>query len=88
MMTPHLRLDRPRPDRDLMHKILSREVTSINGNGKWIEPVLDYMEHIGSSDPRKAISFCLRGRDAWLDGSFRAKLESVRAIGSQLHPNA
>lgn len=29
-----------------------------------------------------AISFCLRGREGWLDGSFKRDLEAVRKIGA------
>lgn len=72
----------PRPSRDLMGKILRREITQVNGSFQWIEPVLDYMDELESSDPRKAISFALRGRDGWIDGTFADKLRHVRRIGA------
>lgn len=72
----------PRPSRELMGKILAREIKKIDGNPAWIEPVLDYCGKRGINDPRKAISFALRGRDGWLDGSFETSLETVRNIGA------
>lgn len=74
----------PRPDRDLMRKILRREVLGINGKETWIEPTLDYMQEIGSSDPRKAIAICLSGREGWTDGKYPEMLRRIRKIGEVL----
>jgi AAA domain (dynein-related subfamily) len=69
----------PRPGRELLEKILGRKVTLINGNPKWIAPTLDYMEHVKSYDPRRAIALCLSGRDRWLDMTYWKMLEELRA---------
>lgn len=75
----------PKPDRKLLQKILMREVKRVEGNEQWIDPVLDYCDMRHITDPRRAISFCLRGRDGWLDGSFMRHLENVREIGASLN---
>ena len=71
----------PKPTRDLMAKILTREVTAIAGNARWIIPTLDYMfDILKSADPRKGIALCLSGRDMWLNGSYIKMLEEVRKV--------
>lgn len=80
----------PKPDTALLRKILMREVkrvsndNSVDHNMQWIEPVLAYCAKRKITDPRRAISFCLRGRDGWLDGTFETHLENVRKIGETL----
>lgn len=79
----------PRPDRDLMRKILAREVGKVDRDGKiggatWIEPTLDYMQEISASDPRQAIAICLSGREGWLDGSYPTMLREIRKVGDVL----
>jgi hypothetical protein len=68
-----------RPARDLLARILTREVGKINGNTEWIIPTLDYADDHGISDPRQVISLCLCGRDGWLDGTY-AKTLAATAI--------
>jgi len=60
-----------RPDRDLLAKILEREVEAIDGNKEWINPTLDLADEIKTTDPREVISLLLCGRDALLDGTFQ-----------------
>jgi hypothetical protein len=60
-----------RPDRELLGRILQREVKLINGNFDWIEKTLDLADEIGTSDPREVISLMLCGRDSLLDGTFQ-----------------
>lgn len=78
----------PRPDRALMEKILTREVSRINGDNTWIEPALDYMQEINSSDPRTAIAICLSGREGWLDGTYPTMLREIRQVGADLAKGA
>lgn len=74
----------PRPDRSLMRRILQREVGKINGNAKWVDPCLDYLEGIRSSDPRQAIALCLCGRDGWLTGKYPDMLKQISRIAQDL----
>jgi len=55
-----------RPKRDLLARILEREVDAIDGKMEWIEPTLDLADEIGTTDPREVISLMLCGRDGLL----------------------
>ena len=62
----------PRPTRDILHKILEREVSHISGGNKlWIPPALDFADEIGITDPREVISICLSGQDELLTGGYQ-----------------
>lgn len=65
----------PRPNRQVLAKILEREVLLVNGRTEWIEPALSfgYDEH-GITDPRKLIPICLCGKDNLLDGKYQRYL--------------
>src|SRR5215472_12755770 len=60
-----------RPDRELLGRILKREVDAIDGKDEWIVPTLDLAEEIMTTDPREVISLLLCGRDALLTGEFQ-----------------
>lgn len=64
----------PRPDREVLRRILEREVARVKGKRKWIAPTLDYATENKISDPRKVISICLCGRDELLSGVYQEKL--------------
>lgn len=66
-----------RPSRDILYKILNREVRQIGGDIAWIEPTLTFAEEMDISDPRKIIAYCLTGREKLLDGSYQAMLRRV-----------
>jgi hypothetical protein len=73
-----------RPPRDILWRILKREVDKIGGDIRWIDAALDFAEELQSSnsdnlyiDPRKLIAICLTGRERLLlpaehDRSFQA----------------
>lgn len=65
----------PRPDREILRRILEREVSKVSGNRAWIEPTLKFCfdEH-RINDPRKIVPVCLCGKDALLDGSYQESL--------------
>ena len=68
----------PRPSRDILKKILEREVEQVNGNKNWIEPALKYcVDEKKWNDPRKIIPVCLCGKDRLIDGTYQASLEAV-----------
>lgn len=68
----------PRPQRDILEKILTREVKEIGGKLSWIKPALDYLLDIEKvNDPRRAISL-LDGGDKLLTGEYQADLVSIR----------
>lgn len=64
----------PKPNRDLLKRILEREIERVKGKRAWIKPTLDYAEEENITDPRKVSAICLCGRDALLDGSYQEKL--------------
>jgi len=63
-----------RPSRDTLIRILTREVTSINGNQAWVMPTIEYCEREGIYDPRVVINHCLVGGDDWLNGTYEKML--------------
>ena len=66
-----------RPTRELLGRILEREVSLINGNREWIIPTLDMADKIQTTDPREVISLMLCGRDALLTGEFQNEWEAT-----------
>lgn len=68
-----------RPTRELLGRILEREVNLLRKDGKkeWIEPTLDLADKIKTTDPREVISLMLCGRDALLDGTFQREYEAT-----------
>lgn len=69
----------PRPNRELLKKILEREVKKINGNPDWIEPTLKFcVDKHHWDDPRKIIPVCLCGRDKLLNNSYQLAIERTR----------
>jgi ATPase family associated with various cellular activities (AAA) len=68
-----------RPSRELLGRILEREVNAIDGNMNWIEPTLNLADEINTSDPREVISLMLCGRDALLDGTFQSEYKWTSA---------
>lgn len=65
----------PRPNRELLKKILIRDVAAINGNPAWIEPALDFSHKHEITDPRQVIAICKCGRDKLLTGEYQTVLE-------------
>lgn len=65
----------PRPGREVLQKILEREVARVKGRVKWIKPTLDYAAKNSISDPRKVISICLCGRNELLTGEYQRKMD-------------
>lgn len=65
----------PRPNKQIMSKILEREILKINGNLAWIEPTLKFcIDECKIDDPRKIIPICLCGKDDLLNGSYQESL--------------
>lgn len=69
----------PRPNRNLLQRILEREIDRVRGNKRWIKPTLDFAVSMNIYDPRKVTAICLCGRDQLLDKSFQKKLQAVSA---------
>lgn len=62
-----------RPERDVLWKILKREVDKIGGSVEWIDYAIDFAEELQAQsngalyiDPRKLIAICLTGRERLL----------------------
>jgi len=63
--------------RNVLEKILHREVVKVNGNPQWINPILDYICDVEKNfDPRRACSL-LDGRDKWLTGEYKNDLLAI-----------
>lgn len=63
-----------RPSREILWKILDREVRKMGGNTAWIEPTLDFADEMHVTDPRKLIAWCLTGREMLLTGEYQKML--------------
>lgn len=71
-----------RPGRDLLERILVREIESVGGDMRWIAPTLDFAEQRKTTDPREVIALALCGRDGLLDGSYQ---RDVTATGTYVN---
>lgn len=68
----------PRPDREVLTRILLREIKSHNGDEKWIEPALDFvLDFEQSTDPRRVIAVCMSGREKLLSGEYQEFLKKA-----------
>lgn len=68
-----------RPTRDILWKILDREIRKIGGDPVWIEPALDFAEELDLTDPRKIIAITITGREKLLDKSYQRMI--LRTMG-------
>ncbi len=67
------------PDRDVMRKILEREVREINGKMEWVELALRFAyDEQGLRNPRDIIATLSLGRDRLLDNSFQRDRQETR----------
>ncbi|MCK9458610.1 MAG: ATP-binding protein [Proteobacteria bacterium] len=63
----------PRPTREILQKILTREVSHIpGGKTAWITPALDFADELHITDPREVISICLSGQDDLLTKQYQS----------------
>jgi hypothetical protein len=69
----------PRPSREVLERILHREIDRNGGNPAWIKPALDYcVNEEKTNDPRRIITVCLCGRDQLLTGEYQKVLAATR----------
>jgi hypothetical protein len=82
-----------RPHRNVMHKIVAREIGKLGdftgrakceicerptgGVHRWINPALDFAEDMNTSDPRRVIGFATLGRDGLLDKSYQDRMRKI-----------
>ena len=69
----------PRPTREEMQMILTREIKGMKGgNMSWIEPSLKFCwDEMKWNDPREIIPVCVCGRDRLLDGSYQEAIKAT-----------
>jgi MoxR-like ATPase len=69
----------PRPSRDLLRRILLREVSKIpGGRTEWVEPALDYAINFERTyQARRIKAIMSNARDGLLDGTFQAARERM-----------
>lgn len=74
----------PRPTKEVLRKILLREVEKFKGNPDWIDPAIDFCTNkLKINDPREIIPICLCGKDDLLDGSYQESLLKTRNLSSK-----
>lgn len=74
----------PRPDRDIMERILLRDIEIHGGNKEWVPPCLAIAEELKTNDPRIVLSL-LDGQDRLLDDSYRQDILSIHQMEDQDH---
>lgn len=73
----------PEPSRDVLRKILQREVAELHPgedfhNDRWVEATLEFgYDKLNVRDPRELINMVLCGRDRLLDGSYQKDFEET-----------
>jgi len=71
----------PRPDEQVMTRILTREVQSISGDLRWVPAAIEFcMNELGMDDPREIIPICLCGKGKLLDGSYQKVIRATREV--------
>lgn len=66
----------PRPDREILKRILLRDVQLYGGKSSWVEPCLEIAQELGTNDPRIVLSL-LDGQDRLLDNSYKEDIVGV-----------
>lgn len=72
----------PRPDTEIMKRILLRDIELYGGNPAWVEPCIDIANAIKTNDPRIILSL-LDGQDRLLDGSYKNDIFSIFQMEKQ-----
>lgn len=66
----------PRPDVEIMKRILLRDIELYGGDIAWVEPCLDIAGELKTNDPRIVLSL-LDGQDRLLDGSYKEDILNI-----------
>lgn len=72
----------PRPGREILEKILKREIEKVKGGDlAWIEPTLEFcFDERGISDPRMLKRVCLCGKERLVSGEYQKDLERTMRV--------
>lgn len=72
----------PRPGREILEKILKREIEKVKGGDlAWIEPTLEFcFDERGISDPRMLKRVCLCGKERLVSGEYQRDLETTMRV--------
>lgn len=74
----------PRPDRDIMERILLRDIEIYGGSKEWVAPCLSIAEELKTNDPRIVLSL-LDGQDRLLDDSYKEDILSINQMEDNDH---
>jgi AAA domain (dynein-related subfamily) len=66
-----------RPSREVLGRIIKREIKKVNGDMAWTKPTLDFCEKRGITDPRRVTAIALCGREMLLSGEYQRMLEAT-----------
>jgi energy-coupling factor transporter ATP-binding protein EcfA2 len=69
-----------RPDREMLKRILEREVVKIKGDLNWIDPVLDWCDRTNETDPRAVQSLLKTYRQRWVTSTDGITTDAVRIL--------
>lgn len=68
-----------RPSREIMKRILLRDIDLYGGKKEWAEPCLDIATEMNTNDPRIVLGY-LDGQDRLLSGEYRDDILAIRAL--------
>jgi len=78
----------PRPSREVLYKILEREIKKIDGDMKWADKALEFAyDELGIDDPRKILPIALDGKEALMDGSYQESIRKTRRPKKPVDPH-
>jgi len=69
----------PRPDEQIMRKILSRDIKLYGGDMVWVDSCIDIMRELGTNDPRTVLSL-LDGQDRLLTGEYKKDILAIHQL--------
>lgn len=69
-----------RPSRELLERILEREIAIIGGDDRWIRPTLDYVIAKNITDPRKVIAIMGCGREQLITRKYQKQLDETSEV--------
>lgn len=66
----------PRPDKEVLKKILLRDIFRFGGNNDWVDPILELAEAVETNDPRKVLGF-IDGGNRLLNGEYQKDILTI-----------
>ena len=79
----HNDIECPRPNSQVMRKILARDIREKGGRMEWIDPIVELSELIETNDPRKVLAL-LDGGDRLMTGEYQRDILEITGHSGKL----